>query len=50
MKKFRVLGIISIIIIIAQIVGLFGDFSQGVSDGWNHAEQKATPYPRTLIR
>lgn len=39
MKKFRVLGIISIIIIIAQIVGLFGDFSQGVSDGWNHAEQ-----------
>ena len=39
MKKFRILGIISILVIIAQIVGMFGDFSQGVSDGWNHADQ-----------
>lgn len=39
MKKFRILGIISIIVIITQIIGISSDFSQGISDGWNHADQ-----------
>ena len=39
MKKFNILGIISITIIIVYTVGSFTDFCKGVSDGWNHAEQ-----------
>lgn len=39
MKKFKILGIISITIIIVYTVGSFTDFCKGVSDGWNHAEQ-----------
>ena len=39
MKKFNILGIISITIIIVYTVGSFTDFYKGVSDGWNHAEQ-----------
>ena len=39
MKKFNILGIISITIIIVYTVGSFTYFYKGVSDGWNHAEQ-----------
>ena len=39
MKKFKILGIISITIIIVYTVGSFTDFCKGVSDGWNHTEQ-----------
>ena len=39
MKKFKILGIISITIIIVYTVGSFTYFCKGVSDGWNHAEQ-----------
>ena len=39
MKKFNILGLISITIIIVYTVGSFTDFCKGVSDGWNHAEQ-----------
>lgn len=39
MKKFRVLGIISILVVITHIIGSFGDFKRGAEDGWNHADQ-----------
>ena len=39
MKKFRILGIISITIIIIHTIGSFSDFTKGVSEGWNDAER-----------
>ena len=42
MKKFRILGIISIAIIIVHTIGSFSDFSKGVSDGWNDARKVTT--------
>ena len=39
MKKFKILGITSIIIIIVYTVGSLTYFCKGVSDGFNHAEQ-----------
>ena len=42
MKKFRILGIISIAIIIIHTIGSFNDFRKGVSDGWNDARKVTT--------
>ena len=39
MKKFRILGIISILVVITHIIGSFGDFKRGAEEGWNHADQ-----------
>ena len=42
MKKFRILGIISIAIIIIHTIGSFSDFRKGISDGWNDARKVTT--------
>lgn len=39
MKKFKLLGIISILIIVTYLIGTFGDFSEGFSRGWNDADK-----------
>ena len=39
MKKFSIIGIIAILVIITYTIGSFSDFDKGLSDGWNHAEQ-----------
>ena len=39
MKKFKILGIISIAIIIIHTIGNFSDYRKGFSEGRNHADQ-----------
>lgn len=39
MKKFKILGIISIAIIIVHTIGNFSDYCKAFSDGINHSEQ-----------